>query len=357
MAKRAAINGIVAALVLAPAIVWMTQTHGGAYDPDEIGTSDVSISAAPVKTFNKLDPAQTVFGRLAFRGGLVLTANQRHFGGWSGLALDPDGKNFIAVSDRGAWMTATLEYADGAPSGVGNARLGPLLAEDGQRYRRSHDRDAESIAIVDGTAHQGTVIVGFEQHTRIVRYGVSEAGMSKGLGVLELPRGSADMRSNNGFEAMTVMRGGPFKGSPIAISERLYNASRNHTGWIWTTGGIKPFHLTNIGDFDVTDLASLDDGTLFVLERRFRWIEGVKMRIRRIDAGDLQPGKTIVGETLIEADMNYEIDNMEGLAATRAADGGVLLTVLSDDNFNLSLQRTLLLQFAVTGVTAEKTRP
>ncbi len=51
-------------------------------------------------------------------------------------------------------------------------------------------------------------------------------------------------------------------------------------------------HLKNIDDYDLTDLASLDDGTLFVLERRFRWTDGVKMRLRRLTPDELQPGQT-----------------------------------------------------------------
>jgi hypothetical protein len=40
------------------------------------------------------------------------------------------------------------------------------------------------------------------------------------------------------------------------------------------------------------------------------------------------------------------IDNMEGIAAHRAASGETILTLISDDNFSL-LQRTLLMQFAL----------
>ena len=38
---------------------------------------------------------------------------------------------------------------------------------------------------------------------------------------------------------------------------------------------------------------------------------------------------------------------MEGLSIHRGADGESILTLISDDNFSL-LQRTLLLQFALT---------
>ena len=90
----------------------------------------------------------------------------------------------------------------------------------------------------------------------------------------------------------------------------------------------------------------LPGGGIVVLERRFRYSEGVKMRIRRIAEAELKRGTPIEGETLLEADENLNIDNMEGIAAHRSAAGETILTLISDDNFS-PLQRTLLLQFAL----------
>ena len=73
----------------------------------------------------------------------------------------------------------------------------------------------------------------------------------------------------------------------------------------------------------------------------------------------MKPGAVMQGETLIEADMSYEIDNMEGLAVHRDASGETILTLISDDNFNTFLQRTILLQFTLLedGATAAKQQP
>ena len=213
------------------------------------------------------------------------------------------------------------------------------------------------MALESGTLQQGSVLVGFEGRHRIERYDLSANGLSADRGAVELPAAAKRMRRTQGLEAMTVMEGGPYKGSLIAFSERLYDASRDHTGWLWTGKTPATVHLKNIGDYDLTDLASLDDGTLFVLERRFRWLEGLKVRLRRLAPGALQPGSTAVGETLLEADLNDEIDNMEGLAATRLKDGSVLITMISDDNFSHMLQRTVLLQFVVKDGRQAKARP
>ena len=55
--------------------------------------------------------------------------------------------------------------------------------------------------------------------------------------------------------------------------------------------------------------------------------------------------------------MNAEIDNMEGLAVHTNAAGEIIVTMISDDNFNKGLQRTLLLQFALDGVDLASTGP
>ena len=52
------------------------------------------------------------------------------------------------------------------------------------------------------------------------------------------------------------------------------------------------------------------------------------------------------GPILIEADMGYQIDNMEGVSVHRTPDNELVLTLVSDDNFSI-LQRTILLQFTL----------
>ncbi len=350
-----------AAIVSTLAAVLAGATASGAASNPVAGNKaagPITVTATPVPSFNRFGATAARFGKLDYLGGVSLSApGVEYFGGWSGLALDADGKGFTAVSDRGVWMTGALTYANGVVTGIDDARLGPLLSLEGKPLRRSRDRDAEAVALVSGSARNGAIMVAFEQNSRLVRYDMSRDGVSAARSILERPAASRGMRANQGFEAMTVMKGGPFRDLPIAISERYFDKDRNHTGWIWTANGPQLFHLANIGDFDVTDIASLDDGTLFVLERRFRWLEGVKMRIRRISAADLKPGKTVDAGILLEANMEYQIDNMEALAVTRGRSGEIILTVMSDDNYNRFLQRTLLLQFALTDAETAKARP
>ncbi len=316
----------------------------------------LDVTATAIGSFSRTS-SDTHFGRLEWRGGLQLSSTHPNFGGWSGLALETDGRRFIAVSDGGAWMTGELTYEGAKLSGMKNPRIGPLLTTEGQPLKRNRDRDAEAVAIVSGGTSKGSLLVSFEQNARIARYDMLEAGVSPARGFLALPAESRKMRRNSGLEAMTVLKGGPFKGSVLAMAERLYDSARNHTGWIWAGGKAQRFQLTNIGDFDVTDVASLDDGSIIILERRFRWLEGVRMRLRKVPANALRAGAILSGDVLLEANLEQEIDNMEGLAVTRGRDGETLLTLISDNNFNTVLQRTIILQFALGEPKTAKARP
>ena len=75
---------------------------------------------------------------------------------------------------------------------------------------------------------------------------------------------------------------------------------------------------------------------------------GVAMRIGRGPFGSIKAGAVVDGKVLIEADLAYQIDNMEVIAVHRNAQGETIITLVSDDNFNI-IQRNLLLQFTLVG--------
>lgn len=328
-----------------------------------LSVQPIEIKAQPIASFDKSDPRRTRFGMLEWRGGLVLSSDQANFGGWSGLAFDPDGRRFVAVSDAGAWMTAELAYDAGRPKGLASASIGPLKSRDGKSLTRGRDRDAEAVVLDAGSLEKGELLVAFEQNDRIGRFAVDGNGVAQPSSYIAMPAEAKAMKID-GFEAVAKLAGGPLEGSIVAFSEHSLKGEKRHAGWIWISGEPKRFTLDETAGFDVTDAAGLADGSLLVLERRFRWSEGVKMRLRRITAAELKPGSIVKGELLLEADLNQEIDNMEGLAVHKGAGGETLLTLLSDDNFNGLFQRTVLLEFALAadGATTDpnkhvETRP
>ena len=307
----------------------------------------IDIAARPISQFLRSSPNLQRFESLEFRGGLVLTSPSRDFGGWSGLVMDAGGRSLLAVSDAGSWLTADIVYEDERPARMTNARLGPLLAADGRSLRGKREQDAESVALLDGNLARGTLLIGFERVHRIGRFEIRDREVHAPVGYLRLPPEAKRMQPNQGIEALAVLQAGPLRGSVVAFAERFTRGSGYHSGWIWIRGEPHRIQLQDIDGFNITDAAGLPDGGLLILERYFRWTAGVKMRIRRLAPGEIVPGARLTGRTLLEADSSYEIDNMEGLAVHRGVRGETVVSLISDDNFNSFLQRTIFLQFAL----------
>jgi hypothetical protein len=307
----------------------------------------IEIQARPIAHFQSAHPGLRQFGKLVFRGGLVLSSTDPSFGGLSGLAIEPDGRRMLAVSDEGTWITADITYRAGVPVGLSNARLAPLLALGGRRIVKKRDLDAEALALLEGGLTRGKVLIGFEHSHRIGVFPIVDGKLEAPTRYLRLPNDARSMRLNRGFEAVAALKGGPFKGSVVAFSERYPGPASRHVGWIWLKDTAHRMTLADHGGFDITDAVSLPNGSVVVLERRFRWTEGVKTRLRLLAADDIKPGAELDGETLLEADLTSAIDNMEGISAHRGPNGETVLTIISDNNFNSFLQRNLLLQFTL----------
>ena len=343
--RRAVLGGLLAgtgaAFVPAPGRAQETDP------PPPAAVENIEITSLPIPHFERGAPETKRFGLLEFRGGLVLNSSSRHFGGWSGLVMEADGKSLLAVSDVGSWMSADLIYEGKRPARFARARLGPLLGSRGQPLAEKREQDAEGLTLLEGTLQHGTVLISFERLHRIGRFPVRKGEVGAPTGYLKLPADAKRMQDNQGIEAIAVLQGGPGKGSIVAFPERFTRGSGYHTGWIWIGNEPHKFQLQDLDGFNITDAASLPDGSLLVLERYFRWSEGVKMRLRLIRAGEIAPGARITGRTLFQGDASYEIDNMEGLSVHRSVDGDTIVSMISDDNFNHLLQRTLFLQFVL----------
>lgn len=315
----------------------------------EPASRPLEITARPITHFSRADPGATRFGVLEFRGGLVLSSPDPDFGGWSGLVMEPDGSSLLAVSDAGGWLTADLTHRGNTPTGLTRARMGFLRALAGRSLRDKREQDAESVTLADGTLDRGTLFVGFERLHRIGRFPIRDREVQAPTAYIKIPAEARGMTRNQGFEALTVIRAGPFQGSLVAFAERYTRGSGYHTGWIWVRGEPQRFQLRDVDAFNVTGAAALPDGGLLVLERFFRWGSGVKMRIRRLAPKEVVPGGRAEGQVLIEVDSTYEIDNMESIALHRTRAGEMVVSLISDDNFNRLLQRTVFLQFTLLG--------
>ncbi len=302
----------------------------------------IDVRANPIMSFERSDPTRTRFGKLEFRGGLELTSSYSAFGGLSALRLSEGGKRFLAISDKGRWFRGRILYGDGRPTGLADVEAAPALGRDGRPLSARGWFDTESIAEDDGTLY-----VGIERVNQIVRFDYGKDGLLARGVPIAVPPEVKRLPYNKGLEALVFVPVGlQLAGTLLALSERGLDAAGNLMGFL--IGGSTPgiFSIKRIDEFDISDAALLPEGDLLVLERRFTWLTGIAMRIRRIALAGIRPGTLVDGPILIEADMRHQIDNMEGLATHRGAAGETVLTLVSDDNFS-PLQRTMLLQFTL----------
>lgn len=312
--------------------------------PDKLAERDVQIEARAFDSFAIFEPSRREFGRLTFLGGLELRARDPEFGGFSSAVIDADGKGFLALSDHAHWIRGRFIEENGVLKGVEQVRLGALRAPDGRRAKDTRWFDSEGMARFGPHFY-----VSVERAHDILRFDAQDGRPVGRPTLVPVPPAIKQLRANNGIEALGVMpRQSAHAGALIAIAERspIKGTQNDIPGFL--IGGRSPgtFHIRRSNDFDITDLAFLPSGDLLILERRFTPFIGLAFRIRRIALSTVKPGAILDGEVLIEADLSAQIDNMEALMVHRGADGRVILTVMSDDNFSI-LQRNLVLRFAM----------
>ena len=302
----------------------------------------IQVRSEPIRAFDVRDPARRQFGLLEFRGGLALYSPDKNFGGLSAIRVGADGAHFIALTDKGWWFRGRIVYDGARPRGIADAEMAPILGPDGRPLAVGLWFDTESIA-EDG----GTLYVGIERVHQIVRFNYGKEGLLARGRAIPVPKELHSLPGNKGLEALVfVPKGLPLAGTLIAISERGLDAAGDIRAFL--IGGPSPgaFAVKRRFDYDVSDAALLPGGDVLLLERKFSWTSGLAVRIRRIALSAIKPGAVVDGPVLLEADLGFEIDNMEGLSVHRMPSGEIVLTLVSDDNFS-AIQRTLLLQFTL----------
>jgi hypothetical protein len=302
-------------------------------------SESIVVTGKQISCFCPAEPSRNLFGSLAFRGGLVLSSENSHFGGFSALWLQPDGSHFLALSDRAFWLQGRLSYSANRPSAINDAHIAPVLNSKG---KPASYLDTESLA------ENGPVVyVGIEGLNSIQRFDFAQMGIHAPAQPFTSPPGIKSLPGNKGLEALVFVPK-PFRlaGTLLAFSERGLDQAGNLRSFL--IGGPTPgaFTIRRSHDFDISDAALLPNGDVLILERKFFLFSGITIRIRHIRASDIKPGAIVDGPILFEADSSCELDNMEALSINRSTHGETILTLLSDDNFSI-LQRTLLLQFAL----------
>ncbi len=140
--SSAATSGIARAQFVPPAA---SSGPAGATAAD--APASIEVKARPIPWFDRHDHDRVRFGALEYRSGLVLTSPFPHFGGLSGLRLDPKGERFISFSDRGHRFTGRIVYEGRAMTALADVESAPMLGPDGKPitargwYDSEFDRD------------------------------------------------------------------------------------------------------------------------------------------------------------------------------------------------------------------------
>ena len=318
------------------AVLFATSAAGAAPD-----TIKMDVTSRPIADF-RIGSSQQRFGELEFAGGLEMNASSRHFGGLSAIHVFGDQSSILGVADTGFWYKGRIERdATGRATGLTDVSMREM-SEFGEGKWLT---DAEGM-----TVSGDDVYVSFERVHRIAELKRGDDGFPVLQRQYEPPVDLRELRSNRGFETIAVAPEGlPYAGALVGISEKSLDRNRNIMAFVRHKDGSScEFAVKRVGEFDITDGDFLPDGDMILLERRFNISDGIGMRLRRVHGADIEKGATVDGEIILEADLLYQIDNMEGLSITIDPDGTPRLTLVSDDNHSI-LQRNLLLEFRLVG--------
>ncbi|MFN3662774.1 esterase-like activity of phytase family protein [Yoonia sp.] len=268
-------------------------------------------------------PAQT---EVALIGSYTWTSDDPLFGGFSAIEMLDDGNSFVAVSDRGSFITGTIERTDGRITRIIPGPLIPMTGPGGRALTRP-ESDSEGLAI----APDGTIYVSFEWMHGIRRFGTVDA---PGSNLMTTPAFDW-MQNNASLEALAIGNDGALYTIPerSGAATQPFPVYRLKDG-IWD----QPFDIPRRGAFLVAGADIGPDGRLYILERDFIGI-GFRSRVRRFN---LQGGDE---EVLLETRARQH-DNLEGISVWQDPQG-LRLTMISDDNFVL-FQRTELVEYRLT---------
>ena len=291
------------------------------------GATAVTVTARALP-LDPGDPARHTVGALGYIAGWVLTADNAHFGGFSGLVARADGR-LTAISDRGDWLDARLDLTAKTP--LYDAVMRPFSAET--RSLGKAALDAESvIAFGDG------FLVAFEGRHRVMA--VAPDGTAQ-PSALTANMDFAGMASNRGLEAITLV-----DGKLLALPEFGVDVEGRLHGWLGDAQASTPVYFKPPVNYSPTDAATMKNGDVLLLLRRYSPLDGVSAKLVRIRHADIMPGATLVGEELMHLEPPQSVDNMEGLDVIERKGQKPVIVLISDDNFRSS-QRTLLLAFSL----------
>lgn len=261
-----------------------------------------------------------------FFGAMTLQADHPLFGGLSAIEMTGDGTTMVVLSDRGAVIWADLGRDEtGRASSFDLQQVEELTGRSGTRGTWAA-RDSEGLAM----SSTGTLFLSFEGDHRVARY--LGAGETQALP----PHPAfADLQPNASLEALAI----DAQGRLYTLPERSGELTRpfpvyRFSGGTWDTDLSVPRKgrfLAVGADFD-------DAGRFYLLERDFSLLFGFATRIRRFHVA----ADGLRDEEILLITRHGRFSNLEGLSIWRDAQGRIVASMVSDDNFSPILSTQLV---------------
>lgn len=292
-----------------------------------------------------VDPGVETLGRLVYRGGLELQANDPTFVGLSAIEV-LENNRIVAISDEADWIEAQLVLDEsGALTGFTDVRSAWMRNERGRPFTNKAEGDSEGLAQLA----DGRFAVSFER-THLVRiYDLNRDGPFGAAAMGPRLDDVARLPANSGLEALAA-----YNNALLAGAEG--GDERTTSLWLAPIDARAPvaprFAYSLSGGFSLTGMDRLPDGGFVALERFYAPVIGARARITRFAAPSGE-GAVVEPEVLALLEPPFPVDNFEGVSAVRAPDGGVRIYIVSDNNKSAQ-QRTLLYAFDIVSDEPEE---
>lgn len=267
-------------------------------------------------------------------GAWHLRSRHAAFGGYSALLSIGPGR-LVAFSDRGYSVEFPEPGTPPFPSRFGSTQ------PDSESLK--NNRDVESATRDPET---GTIWLAQEGRDAVTRYDANRIRQR----FQKIPEWQG-WPNNSGPEALVRLRDGRF----IVLCEcrTSWLGASQHPAFVYSgdpADGAKgsAFTFAGVNGFRPTDAAQLPDGRVLILERRLVWPMPARFAIRLVlaDPDSIRSGAVWQGQELGAIAAPWPVDNYEGLAIERQADGSLVAWIISDENSAVS-QRALLLKVAI----------
>jgi len=288
------------------------------------------LDLRPILTVTPLNLPSVDWGDFHLAGAWHLESPNTHFGGYSALAIMPDG-SFFAPTDGGRMLRF---FPPDRPAGP--FRMG---------FFETLHKGSRSNGDIEGLTRDpvsGKVWVAFERPNVIAR---NDARLLPEAWAH--PPAMRDWRYNMGPEAIVRLADGRF----IVLSEgALSRFGDTYPALLFPddpVAGAEPmrFAFRPPEGFRPTDAAQLPDGRVLILLREVHWGLPPKFssKLMLADPDEIRAGQLWRARTVLDIAGSELSENYEGLAIEPASDGQVALWLISDDN-RTKFQRTLLLK-------------